>query len=149
MRYLGIDYGAKRIGIALSDENEKMAFAYGVVLNLGLKKSAQEVKKICVKNKVGKIILGRSLNYSGEPNPIMVEIDLFKKELESSIGLPIEYENEFMTTAEARRPLEGERKRPPVLSKRKSPEKTKKMKEKTDASAAALILKSFLDKNMP
>ena len=30
MRYLGIDYGAKRIGIALSDEKGKMAFAYGV-----------------------------------------------------------------------------------------------------------------------
>ena len=31
MRYLGIDYGAKRIGIALSDENGKMAFAYSVI----------------------------------------------------------------------------------------------------------------------
>ena len=57
MRYLGIDYGEKRIGIALSDENGKMAFAHSVVLNVGFKKVLVEIKNICLENSVGKIVL--------------------------------------------------------------------------------------------
>ena len=146
MRILGIDYGEKRIGIALSDENGKMAFAYGVIANRGTKKVSAEIKKICAENSVGKIVLGKSLDYKGELNPIMAEIEPFKTVLEKKTSLPVIYENETLTSAEARRPLGGQRKRPPVLSKRKSPEKEKKARMKIDASAAALILMSFLDK---
>ena len=146
MRYLGIDYGTKRVGVALSDENGKMAFAYGVIANQGTKKVSAEIKKICAENSVGKIVLGKSLNYKGELNPIMAEIEPFKTVLEKETSLPVIYENETLTSAEARRPLEGLRKRPAVLSKRKSPEKEKKARMKVDASAAALILRSYLDK---
>ena len=146
MRYLGIDYGTKRVGVALSDENGKMAFAYGVIANQGTKKVSAEIKKICAENSVGKIILGKSLNYKREANPIMAEIEPFKTALEKETSLPVVYQNETLTSAEARRPLGGPRKRPPILSKRKSPEKEKKAKMKIDASAAALILKSYLDK---
>ena len=148
MRYLGIDYGTKRIGIALSDEKRKMAFAYGIILNTGKKEVVEKIKKICAENLVGKIVLGKSLNYKGEPNPIMAEIEPFKAALEKETGLPVVYENETLTSAEARRPLSGERKRPPTLSKRKSPEKEKQARMKVDASAAALILQSRLDRNM-
>ena len=148
MRYLGIDYGEKRIGIALSDEKGKMAFAYGVIANHGAEKVSAEIKKICAENSVGKIVLGKSLNYKGELNPIMAEIEPFKTALEKETGLPVSYQNETLTSAEARRPLKGLRKRPPVLNKRKSPEKEKKARMKVDASAAALILRSYLDKNV-
>jgi len=148
MRYLGLDYGTKRIGVALSDEKGKMAFAYGVIANRGTEKVSAEIKKICVENSVGKIVLGKSLNYKGELNPIMAEIEPFKTVLEKETSLPVIYENETLTSAEARRPLEGLRKRPAVLSKRKSPEKEKKAGMKVDASAAALILRNYLDKSV-
>ena len=148
MRYLGLDYGTKRIGVALSDEKGKMAFAYGVIANRGTEKVSAEIKKICAENSVGKIVLGKSLNYKGELNPIMAEIEPFKTVLEKETSLPVIYENETLTSAEARRPLEGLRKRPAVLSKRKSPEKEKKAGMKVDASAAALILRNYLDKNV-
>lgn len=148
MRYLGIDYGTKRIGIALSDKNGKMAFPYSVILNTGKKKVVKKIKKICAENSVGKIILGKSLNYKSEPNPIMVEIESFKTALEKETDLPAIYENETLSSAEARRPLGGERKRPPTLSKRKSPEKERQARMKIDSSAAALILQSHLDKNI-
>ncbi|MEK9183941.1 MAG: Holliday junction resolvase RuvX, partial [Patescibacteria group bacterium] len=92
-----------------------------------------------------KIVLGRSLNYKGEPNLIMKRIKLFKKQLEKAANLDIVYEDETLTTAEARRPLRGERMRPPIANKRK---KMTIAKKTVDASAAALILKSFLDKKM-
>ena len=146
MRYLGIDYGTKRIGIALSDEKGKMAFAYGVILNTGKKEVVEKIKKICAENSVGKIVLGKSLNYKGESNPIMKKIEPFKTALEKETGLPVIYENEGMTTMEAERVLKGERARPSIQSERKSTEKFLKMRRKLDASAAALILKSYLDK---
>ena len=148
MRYLGIDYGTKRIGVALSDENGKMAFAHSVIANSGTKKVSAGIKKICAENSVGQIVLGKSLNYKGELNPIMAEIEPFKTVLEKETRLLVIYENETLTSAEARRPLGGPRKRPPVLSKRKSPEKEKKAGMKIDASAAALILRNYLDKNV-
>lgn len=148
MRYLGIDYGEKRIGTAFSDENGKMAFACSVIVNVGIKKAIYEIKKICAEKNIGKIVLGKSLNYKGEDNPIMAKIELFKTELEKETGLVVVYENETLTSAEARRPLDGERKRSPTLSKRKSPEKEKKAMAKIDASAAALILRNHLDKNV-
>ena len=78
----------------------------------------------------------------------MINVEMFKTELEKEIRLPVVYENETLTSAEARRPLSGPRKRPPVLSKKKSPEKDRRALMKIDASAAALILRNHLDKNI-
>jgi len=121
---MGIDYGKKRIGVALSDERGNFAFPYSVVAND--KNAIREIKKICEENKVKKIILGQSLDYKGQPNLVMAKIEMFKKTLEKEIGLPVVYQTETLTTQEAER-IQG---------------KT----AKTDASAAALILRSFLEK---
>ena len=123
MRLMGIDYGGKRIGVALSDESAGFAFAHSVVENN--KNAISAIKKICEENAVGKIILGESVDYKGKPNPIMAEIENFKKELEKEIGLPVEYQKETLTTKEA--------------------EHGQGKIEKIDASAAALILRSFLE----
>ena len=124
MRLMGIDFGEKRIGIALSDEQENFAFPYSVVIND--KNAIKEIKKICEENQVEKIILGQSLDYSNQPNPVMKKIELFKNSLKKEIKIPVIYQNETLTTQEAER-IQG---------------KT----AKTDASAAALILRSFIEK---
>ncbi len=124
MRLMGIDYGEKRIGIALSDESESFAFAYSVVENN--KNTIEKIKKICEENDVGKIILGKSVDYQGRPNPVMKKIEPFKKLLEKEIGLCVEYQTETLTTKEAER-IQGEIKN-------------------LDSSAAALILRSFIEK---
>ena len=74
-------------------------------------------------------MLGKSLNYKGEPNIIMEKIEPFKMALEKEIGLPVVYENETLTSVEARRQLGGERKRPPTLSKKKVAGKKKNKRE--------------------
>ncbi len=126
MRLMGIDYGEKRIGIAVSDEAGKLAFPYSVVENRGREIAAKEIKKICEGSNVKKIILGKSVDYKRQPNPIMKKIELFKALLEKEIGLPVVYQTETLTTKEAER-LQGKC-------------------AKIDASAAALILRSFLEK---
>lgn len=124
MRLMGIDFGEKRIGVALSDEGGGFAFAHSVVIND--KNAIKKIKKICGENNVKKIILGESVDYKGKQNPIMEKIEKFKKALEKEIGLEVQYQAEILTTQEAKR-LQGKNK-------------------KLDASAAALILRSFIEK---
>ena len=128
MRLIGIDYGEKRIGIALSDESGAFAFPHSVIINCSdcAILNVAQIKKICGENDVGKIILGESLDYKGKPNPIMKKIEKFKVLLEKEINLPVIYQSEILTTKEAER----------IIGKTK----------KTDASAAALILRSYIDK---
>lgn len=147
MRYLGIDYGTKNIGLAISDESGRFAFPHDTIINIGIEKSVEKIKIITDDKKIGKIILGKSLDYNGEPNLIMTEIEKFKNILEEKTGIDVAYENEVLTTMEAKRHMRGERVRPPVAKKRSLAVGIAKEKKTVDASAAALILKSFLDKN--
>ncbi len=142
MRYLGIDYGTKRIGLALSDIEGKMAFPHKVIL-------AEDdviavIVKICNEENAREIIIGESKNLNGEPNPVMKKIEVFKTALEKIAGLPVHFEPEFMTSSQAER--RGEEKRD---ENRKSGEPTRQVKTKNDmldASAATIILQSYLDK---
>ncbi len=144
MRLLGIDYGTKRIGIALSDEDRVFALPFSVIENCPSKKCAEKavksIKKICDKNNVGKIVLGKSVDYKGRPNPVMKKISLFKDFLEKEIGLPVVYQSEVLTTKESLRPPGRIGPRGKVSGKRAGWEIPK-----NDAAAAALILRSFIE----
>jgi putative Holliday junction resolvase len=126
MRILGIDYGAKRVGLALSDEPGQFAYPHSIIANQPL--LAKKVAGICAKEQVGTIVLGQSLNHRGQPNLIMTKMEKFKKSLAKLTNLPIVWEPELFTTALARR----------------SPGN----KDMLDAMAAALILQTYLDRTL-
>lgn len=130
MRYLGIDYGHRKVGVAISDEMGSFAFPYQVLPNTSLEKLVREIKDICLKEGIEKIVIGESLDLSGEANPIQTSILRFKEVLEKESGLDVVFEREFFTTWEAKRIIDE-----------------KQNDKQTDARAAALILKSYLDKN--
>lgn len=136
MKYLGIDYGSKRVGVAISDEGGSFAFPYKILKN-GLE-LVDEVHNICGTEEISAIVLGESLDLSGEPNKVMGSIEEFKRNLEGELDLPIYFQKEFMTTIEARG-REGKE----INNARKEKKETK---GHADASAAALILQRFLDK---
>jgi len=124
MRYLGIDYGAKRVGVALSDEGGTLAFPREVLSND--KNLVSKLGQIVRTESVAEIVIGESLNYSGSANAIVVEVEEFISKIETEFKIPIHKEKEFLTTVEARRYHENGK--------------------KVDASAAALILQRYLDK---
>lgn len=124
-KYLGIDYGEKRVGIALSDDDAKFAMPRAVLPND--RTLFSEVKNMCDAHKVKAIVIGESKDYKGNENPIMKHIKFFKGELERELHLPVHFEPEFMTSQEAAR-TQGPNS--PLL----------------DASAAAIILQSYLDR---
>lgn len=122
MRILGIDYGTKRVGLALTDDKGMMAFPLTVVPNDTAILKA--IETIVTKEKVEKIVLGHSLNREGNPNKIHELVEEFIQDLTLHIGLPVELEPEQYTTQEAIR-FQGRNK-------------------KTDASAATIILNSYI-----
>ena len=143
MKYLGIDYGTKRIGVAVSDDTGALAFPLTTVP--ANPEALQAVHALVKENRVEKIILGESRNFKNEPNSVMEDIEQFKKDLEEVSGLPVEYQQEFMTSMEAARQYEPGAS--PVAGLRpRGSRKANPSQEKLDAAAAALILQSYLDR---
>ena len=119
---MAIDYGLKRVGIASTDDSGHFALPRAVWQNdLNL---IDKILRFKDEEGIDKIIVGESKNLDGGTNPIQKDIEELKSELEKR-GTEIISHPEIFTTVEARR-LQGQTKM-------------------TDASAAALILKSYLD----
>ena len=124
MRYLGIDYGTKKIGVAISDEEGSFAFPLVVVPND--KKALDTIAHICADKGVTQVVIGRSLNYKREENPLMARVRAFAQSFIKLTGLSVAYEEEVLTTHEASREL-GKN-------------------AETDAAAAAIILRTYLER---
>lgn len=133
MRILGIDYGKKRVGLALSDERQKIAMPLAILENG--KALLPAIVRIAGERGVGKIVVGESKDFAGTPNPLMKAIGEFKKNLEEVTALPVMYEPEFMTSSEAAR-------RPGKFPKSRALQRRVAL----DAKAATIILQSYLDK---
>ncbi len=136
MKYLGIDYGSKRIGVAVSDESATIAFPLGTI-KAG-KGALQEILSIARENEVKIAVIGESRNFAQEKNPIMKEVEEFAEKLQAE-NIAVVFEPEFMTSAQAIR-LEGKNSKPIQRAS------TKTLAAQLDASAAALILQSYLDR---
>ncbi len=134
MRYLGIDYGTKRIGLAVSDEGGTLAFPLTTVP--AGRDALSKIHTLAKDNGVQKIIIGESRTLGGEANAVQEDIAQFKKDLEEVSGLPAEFEREFFTSALAARQFAPEAK-----SRKANPSH-----DKLDAAAAALILQGYLDR---
>ncbi len=137
-RIIGIDYGSKRIGVAMTDESGVFALPYSVVQNS--KNIAEDILKICKENNVSKIIIGESKDFSQKDNPIMEEIKKFVEGLREKSELEIIFHPEFLTSAQAEHPIASRREQSPRLNHDKK-------NDMLDASAAAIILQSFIDKH--
>ncbi len=136
MKILGIDYGSKRVGLSLSDEDASFAFPYRIIPNN--MELLDTIHNICGTEEVSAIVLGESHDLSGVPNKIMGSIEEFKRNIEAELDLPVYFQKEFMTTVEARGRGGKEINNAKKVSKQKS--------TPADASAAALILQRYLDK---
>ena len=123
-RILGVDFGTKKIGIAISDENSNFALPKLVLSND--KSLMQNIEEIIKRENISEIVIGESTDYRGEENPVMKDSKEFADKVKEKFSLAVNFEPEFLTTHQAKS-IQGESKM-------------------TDASAAAIILQSFLDK---
>lgn len=141
MRLLGVDYGTKRIGVAVSDEGASLAFPKEIVPND--ENTYKRIGEILKLENISEIVVGESVDFSGQLNSLSARIDVFILELEEKFHLPIHKQKEFLTSVEARKSADTKR----DLSPSQAHGRVKQIKSgRIDASAAALILQRYLDK---
>lgn len=128
MRHLGIDFGTKKVGLALSDEAGTMGFPHTILPNDS--RLLEEVAGLIEREGVSAVVIGESLDFSGKENPVAAHARAFADSLSETTGITPVFEPEMLTTQEARRDFEGVRTHGAV-----------------DASAAALILTSYLSRH--
>lgn len=133
MRYLGIDYGSRKVGLALSDESGSMGFPHSILPNTP--RLVSELCTLIAKEGVGALVVGKSRDLAGGANAIAAAARELGTSLAEQAGIPVYFEDETFTSAEARRA-------PSKEEKNRSP----KSHENVDDSAAALILTSYLSK---
>ncbi|MCB9815245.1 Holliday junction resolvase RuvX [Candidatus Nomurabacteria bacterium] len=125
MKRIGIDFGTKKIGIAVTDESGQMAFPHEVVPND--KNFMKYIESLVAKREVEEIVIGHSLDNKGNPNPVHEKVEEFITDITLSLGLPVHLEPEQYSTQQASQ-VQGKG-------------------SLTDASAAALILDSYITKH--
>lgn len=133
MKYLGMDYGSKTLGISISDETGVFASPYKTLFYKNNEELIKEVEKIVNEEKIDEIVLGNPLNLDGSLSDRSKETLLFKSELEK-LNLKINLWDERLTTVEAEK----------ILLNNNT--KKKKKKNIIDTVAAVIILQSYLDR---
>jgi putative Holliday junction resolvase len=125
MRKMGIDFGSKKVGIALTDESGSMAFPHAVVPND--QRLLKTIVALVQERNVGEIVIGHSLDKEGKENKIHTLVEGFILDITLELGIPVHLEPEQYSTQQALR-IQGRN-------------------AQTDAAAAAIILDSFITKN--
>jgi len=133
-RFLGLDVGSRRIGVAVSDE---LGLTAQPVLTLERRSRRREdlrsLARLCRRFGVAGIVVGNPVHLSGEPSPQAVKTQAFAAELGELTSLPIHLWDERLTTHEAHQILY------------QAGHARQKHRKVVDQVAATLILQSFLD----
>ena len=136
-RILGIDFGQKRIGVAVSDPLGYTAQGIETVENTGKKRVFEALSKICKEYRVVEIVIGLPINMNGTAGPKAKEVLELVPEMEAALGLPVKTWDERLTSREANRLMIEE-----GLSR-------KKQRANSDRMAATLILQNYLEYRRP
>ena len=133
MKLMAIDYGDSRTGIAFSDKKEILASPYTVIHESYLPKLVEKLKEIIEGEHAEKIIIGLPRNMDGTYGYRCDECRALGDELAKFCDVPIEFQDERLTTVMAHN----------VLSQNNV--HGKKRKETVDAVSAVMILQSYMD----
>jgi putative Holliday junction resolvase len=133
-KYLGVDYGDKRTGLAECDISGLIAGGIGTISEGGMRKTAQRVAEEAEKRSCKKIVIGLPKNMDGSEGPRADVIKAFGALLGELTSIPIDYYDERMTTMVAYRFL-GE-----------TGTYGKKRKDTVDTLSAQIILQNYIDR---
>ena len=132
---LALDYGSKRIGMAVSDVEGEFAFPAGVLERRGLEKDLEALDEVVRERAVVKLVVGLPIHLDGRRGPEAEAAERFAEALGRATGLQVDLLDERWTSREAERAL-----------RESQPRRGKRKKAKLDAAAAALLLRTFLER---
>lgn len=143
VRALGVDYGERRIGLALSDPTGLLASPWKTVVNAGsVSRAAQqlvdEAHRLCAEDDgLSTIVIGLPRRLSGEATTLTSQVRQFASIITATVDVPIVLQDERLTSSEADE----------LLARRERD--WRRRKRSVDAVAAALILQDYLDSHRP
>ena len=132
MRCLGIDFGERRIGLAISDPEGRLAVPLTTLERRNDRSAIREIAEIARREGVGRLVLGEPVGLDGQRGEAAERVRRFGSRLAEVSGLPVRFVNESLTTVEAQ-----ERLRAAGVDLRREP-------ERIDAVAAQILLEEAL-----
>lgn len=132
-RILGIDYGSKRVGLAITDAGQIIASPFKTVTSHNLELQISELSRIVEEEDVCQIVIGLPIGLKGNYTTQTKKTEQFADVIRKKIGLPVTFYDERLTSVQAKRILISEGKKP------------SREKDLVDKTAAAIMLQAFLD----
>ena len=133
MRSLGIDFGERRIGLAISDPEGRLAVPLTTLERRNDRSAVRAIAEIAQREEVGRLVLGEPVGLDGQRGEAAERVRRFGDRLAGITGLPVRLVNESLTTVEAQ-----ERLREAGVDPRREP-------GRIDAVAAQILLQEALD----
>ena len=132
-RILAVDYGRRKIGLALSDELGLTAQPLATMVRVNRRADLRRLAEICRQYSVVRIIVGHPLHLRGEAGEMAAETARFAAKLRKEIGIETELVDERLTSWEAER----------IVAETQSPRQRER--EPLDHFAAAILLRDYLE----
>lgn len=134
-RILGLDVGERRIGVAISDPEGRIAVPLRIVERTAAERSLVDLASA---EQVERIVLGLPLSMDGSVGMQARLVQAFGEDLARATGLPIEYWDERLSSVQAERTSAG--------TGRRAVRRVRRRRERADDVAAAIILQGYLDR---
>jgi putative Holliday junction resolvase len=132
-RYMALDVGDRRIGVALSDPLQILASPLQTIARTSDEDALLEITRLVEKYQVEKLIVGMPYSLDGTIGPQAEKVLLFKDRIVAQLNIEVVLQDERLSSVTADQKLKETRK------------KSARLREKIDAAAAAVILQSYLD----
>jgi putative Holliday junction resolvase len=134
MRFLGIDFGEKRIGLAISDPEGRLAVPLVTLERRNDRSALRQIAEIARRDGVERLVLGEPVDLFGRRGEMAERVRRFGARLAEMTGLPLEWADEALTSVEAAGRL------------RQAGIDTRRQPGRIDAVAAQILLQDVLDK---
>jgi len=138
---LGLDFGTRRIGLAVSDHDGRIAFPAGCLESQGTEKDLQALCALVEKREITRVVVGLPIHLDGRAGPEADAARAFARGVAEATGLPVEMLDERWTTLEAERALRE-------LGKRGGAKRAANRRHRgnVDAVAATILLRCYLER---
>ena len=134
-RFIGIDFGMSKVGLAISDPSKIISMPLKVLRYKNPKNLIEDLQVVATENNVDAFVVGYPLNMNNEKNEMTSKVDNFKDEL-IDLGFKVFLQDERLSSESAKKIMHEQN------------IKTGNNKEQIDLIASTIILQSFLDKGL-
>jgi len=133
---LAVDYGTRRLGLAVSDPTTGIALPIPAIHRTQLPKDLSSLAELIAEREIGKIVVGLPIHMDGRAGPEAEAARAFSERLAATTGLPVDLLDERWTTQEALRSLQE--------TQKESRRRRQRRSGALDSAAATLLLNTYL-----